>query len=117
MKRPNIDMKSKSAKYFVAQRLKGMSKSEAVKVAGISDIRNVNKFEETVTYKALEEKYKDHMLKHLGMDDVAAEHTKIILQDVNLNAKTAAIKLFLERVEPETIDPPSEDTMLVVMRR
>lgn len=110
-------MKSKSAKYFVAQRLKGMSKTEAIKVAGITDLRNVGKIEDTVTYRALEEKYKDHMLKHLGMDEVAGEHAKVIMQDVNLNAKTAAIKLFLERVEPETIDPPSEDTMLVVMRR
>lgn len=109
-------MNSKAAKYFVAQRIKGMSKSKAVKVAGISDIRNVNKFEESVTYKALEEKYKDVMLKHIGMDEVAEKHTEIIQQDKDRGAQLNAIKLFLERVEPEVAQKDDSERMIVVLR-
>lgn len=115
-KKPNINMKSKTAKYFVAQRVKGMSKTEAVKVAGISDVRNVTNIERTPTYRALEEKYKDHMLKHFGLEEAAQEHVKIIKQDQDKGAKLNAIKLFLERVEPEMQEKPDTDQMIVVLR-
>jgi len=115
-RKPNVNLKSKTAKYFVAHRIKGKTKTEAFKEAGLSDIRNVTNIERTQTYQALEEKYKDHMLKHLGLDQVAAEHATIILQNENLAAKTAAIKLFLERVEPEQKEQVQEDQMVVVLR-
>lgn len=109
-------MDTKAAKYFVAQRIKGMSKSRAVKEAGISDVRNVAKFENSQTYLQLEAKYKDHMLKHIGLEDTAEEHTKIIKQDKDLGAKLNAIKLFLERVEPEAQEQEENDKMIVVLR-
>lgn len=111
-----IDMDTKAAKYFVAQRIKGMSKSRAVKEAGISDVRNVAKFENSQTYLRLEEKYRDHMLKHIGLDETAEEHTKVIKQDKDLGAKMNAIKLFLERVEPEAQEQEENDKMIVVLR-
>lgn len=109
-------MDTKTAKYFVAHRIKGMSKTKAVKVAGISDVRNIQKFEALPSYKALEEKYKDVMLKHIGMDAVAEKHVEIINQDKDRGAQLNAIKLFLERVEPELNESKSDDQMIVVMR-
>lgn len=109
-------MSTKTAKYFVAQRVKGMSKTQAVKVAGISDVRNVSNYENSVTYKALEAKYKDVMLKHIGFDEVADRHTELIKQDQDKSASLNAIKLFLDRVEPEVQEKNDSDQMIVVLR-
>lgn len=109
-------MSTKAAKYFVAQRIKGMSKSKAVKVAGISSVNNVSHFENSVTYRALEEKYKDVMLKHIGLNEVADRHVELIKQDSDKSASLNAIKLFLDRVEPEVQEKNDSDQMIVVLR-
>lgn len=112
----HINMDTKAAKYFVAHRVKGMSKSRAVRAAGISDVRNVDKFENTVTYKNLEEKYKDKLLQHIGLDEVAEKHAEIIKQDKDRGAQLNAIKFFAERVEPEIKEKNDDEKMIVVLR-
>ena len=114
-KKKAINMESKVAKFFVAQRIKGMPKGKAARVAGIATTDTTH-YERLPTYKALEEKYKDKLLKHIGMDAVAAEHVKIIKQDKDNSAKLNAIKFFAERVEPEVHEKGDDDTMLVVLR-
>ena len=116
MKKKAINMESKVAKFFVAQRIKGMPKSKAAKVAGIS-LENTTNYERMPTYQALEEKYKDKLLKHIGMDEVAAEHVKLIIQDKDQGAKLNAIKFYTERVEPEVKESDSSEQMIVVLRK
>lgn len=113
---PTMNMGSKVGKYFVAHKVKGMSKADAARAAGISSVTNVGNYEKLPTFKALEIKYKDVMLKHIGMDSVAAEHTKNIEQDRDLGAKNKAIELFLKYVEPEVTQSKDDDTMIVVLR-
>lgn len=108
-------MESKVAKFFVAQRIKGMPKAKAAKAAGIS-LENTTNYERMPTYQALEEKYKDKLLKHIGMDEVALEHVKIIQQDQDKGAKLNAIKFYTERVEPEVKEKDDDDRMIVVLR-
>ncbi len=110
-----INMESKVAKFFVAQRVKGMPKYKAAKAAGIS-LENTTNYERMPAYKALEEKYKDKLLKHIGLDKVAEEQVKIIKQDRDLGAKLNAIKFYAERVEPEVKEDSDDDRMLVVLR-
>lgn len=108
-------METKVAKYFVAQRIKGMPKSKAASVAGVK-LTDTTNYERLPTFKALEEKYKDKLLKHIGMDQVAQEHVKIIKQDKDNSAKLNAIKFFAERVEPEVKERGDDDAMIVVLR-
>jgi hypothetical protein len=115
MKKKAINMESKVAKFFVAQRIKGMPKNKAAYHAGISP-ENTTNYERMATYKALEEKYKDKLLKHLGMDEVAEEHVKLIRQDKDQGAKLNAIKFYTERVEPEVKEDHDDDQMIVVLR-
>jgi hypothetical protein len=115
MKKKNIDLSSKVAKYFVAQRIKGLPKVKAARIAGISETNTTN-YERMPTYKAMEEKYADKLLKHLGMDEVAAEHIKIIQQDQDKGAKLNAIKFYAERVEPEAKQSGDDDKMVIVLR-
>lgn len=109
-------MTTKTAKYFVKHRLEGKTKTIAAKEAGISDVRNVTNIERTDTFKALEAKYADYLNEQIGMDEVAAEHIKNIKQDQDKGAKNAAIKMFLERVEPEALKRDEDEKMIVVLR-
>jgi len=116
MKKKTINMESKVAKYFVAQRIKGMPKHKAAMVAGINPTNTTN-YERFPTYKALEEKYADKLLKHIGMDEVAEEHVKLIRQDKDQGAKLNAIKFWTERVEPEVKESSESEQMIVVLRK
>lgn len=108
-------MESKVAKFFVASRVKGMPVAKAARVAGISKTNTTN-YTNMHTFKALEEKYKDKLLKHIGMDEVAAEHVKVIQQDKDQGAKLNAIKFYAERVEPEVKEERDDERMIVVLR-
>ena len=111
----NINMDTKVAKYFVARRIKGMGKVKAAQAAGISK-ENTTNYERMPTFQALEERYKDKLLKHIGLDETAQEHVKVIKQDKDLGAKLNAIKFFAERVEPEQNTSEDDDKMIVVLR-
>lgn len=108
-------MESKAAKFFVASRVKGLSPSKAARVAGIR-VSNTTNYRNTETYQALEERYKDKLLKHIGMDEVAKEHIKVIQQDKDQGAKLNAIKFYTERVEPEIKEDRDDERMIVVLR-
>lgn len=113
---PTMNMKSKVGKYFVAHRIKGLSKTAAIKAAGISSPTNIRNYENLPTYKRLEQKYADVITKQIGLDDVAIEHMKNIKQDQDKGAKNRAIELFLKYVEPETTEAKDDnDNMIVVL--
>ena len=109
-------MQSKSAKYFVNHNIKGMKKGVAAREAGISDVRNVGNIEKTETYQKLATKYAEVIKEQIGMEQVAFEHAKNIVQDQDKGAKNNAIKLFLERVEPEAQKKEKDDQLIVILR-
>lgn len=109
-------MSTKSAKYFVKHRIEGKTKSVAAKEAGISDVRNVTNIEKTDTYQKLDAKYADYLAERIGMGEVAEEHIKNIKQDQDKGAKNNAIKMFLERVEPEVLQKEDDEKMIIVLR-
>lgn len=109
-------MNSKSAKYFVAHHLDGMSKSAAIRVAGISDVRNIQNIEKTETYQTLSRRYAGKLESIISIDEVAEEHKKNIIQDQDRGAKNKAIEMYLNKVEPEERAKDDDDRMIVVMR-
>lgn len=108
-------MASKTAKYFVNHRLKGMKKMHALVAAGLGPTNQTN-IERTDTYQALEERYREVILKQLPMESVAAEHIKNILQDEDKGAKNKAIEMFLKKVEPEEMQKDEDEKLLVVLK-
>jgi len=110
-----IDMNSKTAKYFKAHRIDGKTKVQAIKVAGISNVKNTTNIERTATYQALERKYAKVLEDVISMDTVAAEHKKNILQDADKGAKNKAIQMFLDRVEPEAQQKEIDDQATVIL--
>ena len=114
-KTKSIDPNSKSARFFKAYRVKGLSKSEAARSIG-SDPRAVAKFEKSQTYQVLEQKYKDRLESKIGIEEVATEHAKIIKQDRDMSTKLNAIKFYKEQVEPEVHERRDDEKMIVVLR-
>jgi len=111
-----IDKNTKTYKYFKSHVLQGKTKTEAAKEAGISHVGNTTNIEKTKTFQALTLKYADSIQQVISMDEVAFEHTKNIVQDTDRGAKNAAIKMFLERVEPEAHKKEEEDKLIIVLR-
>jgi len=112
-----LNMNTKTAKYFMAHRVKGLPKSKAIIEAGIKDVRNAGNFEKLPSYQKLEALYKDTILKQIGLESVAAEHIKNIVQDQDKGAKNKAIEMFLHRVEPEVQQKEADDQVIVVLSR
>jgi len=111
-----INMDSKAAKYFKAHRLEGKTKTQAVKEAGISDVRNVGNMEKTEIYERLEQKYADVLGHQMPKDEVAKELIKNIRQDSDKGAKNTAIKMLMDRVEPEQQQKDEDEKMIVILR-
>lgn len=110
-------MNSKPAKYFVAKR-QGKTKAEAKAIAGYSAGTEVKDIESTQVVQYLEKKYyKDELLREIALSDIAKAHAEIIKQDKDLGARNTAIKLALERVEPETNPTEENETVLFVLKK
>lgn len=110
---PNMD--TKVALFWKARRQKGLGKRIAAREVGIRE-ENATNYERLPTFRALDEKYKDKLLKKMGMEDVADEQIKVIKQDRDLGAKLNAIKFYTERVEPEVREESDDEKMIVVLR-
>jgi hypothetical protein len=115
--KPSINMSSKTAKYFKAHVLEGMTKKDAMEKAGVKTLTNTTNIERTKTFQALQAKYADTIQKVISMEEVAFEHTKNIIQDQDKGAKNTAIKMFLERVEPDVQKLEDDDKLIIVLRK
>lgn len=107
-------LKTKSGKFWLELN-KGKSRKEAAKIAGINP-KNSGAVMRTENFQALERSsYKEEILKHITMAQVAQEQIKVIQQDKDLGAKNTAIKMFLEKVEPEgTVGEEKEKIQIIL---
>lgn len=112
-----VDMKSKAAKYFVAHRIEGRNKVQATKVAGITDPRNAQNIEKTKTYQILDRKYAEVLLERIPMEEVAEAHADNIRQKGDRGARNAAIKMLLDKVEPEALQRDADEQVVVILRQ
>lgn len=113
MKKP--DLNTKAGKLWVGMQ-KGKSKKEAAIEAGVNP-KNVSHVMKTDNYVALESSsYKEEILKHITMAQIAEEHMKVMTQDKDLGAKNTAIKMALEKIEPESSLGNEPDKILVILK-
>lgn len=110
-----VKLNGKPAKYFL-NRQKGMNKKDAAVAAGYTDNNNQTKIEQSDTYQAIEKHYKNALLDKVSLDDIAEEHIKNIKQDKDRGAKNVAIKMALEKIEPEAKRDDDDDRVMVILR-
>lgn len=97
---PNVH--TRIGKYFVARKVKNMTKKDAQIEAGFSGVHHGQRIEATKQYQELERFYRDVIIEKMSLSDIADEHIKVMKQDKDLSSKMGGIKLALERIEPES---------------
>lgn len=112
-KKPNLD--TKTARYFLARQA-GNNQAEALKAAGYG-VSNSQPgvIEKSEEYKEIKEYFKDHLLKQISLEGIAKELIKNIEQDKDKGAKNTAIKMALDKIEPEAGSNDNDDQVLVVL--
>ncbi len=110
------DLKNTNAgKYLTARHKKGMNKSQAAQEIGI-DPRNVPQLEKTEVYQALEKKYfKDDLTDVISMRQIAEKLADNIMQDKDKGASNAAIKIALDKLEPDRVSDNAENERVFVI--
>lgn len=115
MKKPPIDITSRPAKYYLAKK-QGANKREALKIAGYGNGNQSSQVEQSKAYKEIKEYFSDHLLKEISLKDIAKELKKNIVQDNDRGAKNTAIKLALDKIEPEDRIKDNDDDIVVILR-
>ena len=110
-----VSLSGKPAKYFM-NRQKGMNKKDAAVAAGYTDNNNQSKIELSKTYQTIEKSYKNVLIEKVTMEQIADEHKKNIMQDQDKGAKNAAIKMALDKIEPEAPPGDDDDKVMVILR-
>ena len=111
-KKPSLN--NRPGKYFI-NRTKGHNKTESARLAGyLSPSKNTGKIERTQQYQKIIAYYKDTLLDKISLAEIADEHIKNIIQDVDRGAKNKAIEMALHKIEPEVRGGDGEHEMILV---
>lgn len=103
------DLNTKTGRYAIA-RLKTTTKKEAAIIAGMNPT-NVSRVENSPSYLAIKETFKDALLRHITVDQLNARLAQIAINSEDNNSLNA-IKLAKEIIEPEAT-PKTPDTVQV----
>lgn len=106
------DFTLKSGKLFLAQQ-KGLKDIDACKVAGIAP-KNITNLEATKNYQRCEKSFKDAILDKTTINNLADELLKNIVQDNDKGAKNNAIKMALDKIEPDNIQAQAQQVNIVL---
>jgi hypothetical protein len=109
------DLEKKSGKMWLEIQ-RGKTPAEAARAVGI-DPTNASHAIQTKNYQALEHSsFKEEILKHILMPQIAEEHVKLINQDTDRGVKLAAIKLAYDKIEPEGAITTEKEKIIVVLK-
>ena len=106
------DFTMKSGKLFLAQQ-RGLKDIEACKIAGITE-ENITNLERTNNYKNCVQSFKDALLDKTTLNILADELLKNIVQDNDKGAKNNAIKIAIDKIEPDKIPQQAQQVNIVL---
>jgi hypothetical protein len=123
MRRTKFKIKSsletRTGKYFMA-RSSGKTKKDSALEAGYpmsTALHSAAKIEENQEFKYLQNHYKDSLLDKISLDELAEEHIKTIRQDRDLGAKNTALKMALDKIEPNATPSEDDNKVLVILSK
>ncbi len=108
-------LNTKVGKYYQAVK-NGKTKKEATILAGYRTVSHTSSIEKSKTYQEIDKHFKGELLQQTTMGNIAHELLKVISQDAELGPKVAAIKLALEKIEPQNTPQDVEERVVVVIR-
>ena len=112
------DLDSKVGKYAV-NRNKGLTKKESAIRAGYSPSmanHGTKQIENTAMYQEIERVFfKDELLKQTDLQEIGAELLKNVRQDSDKGAKNNAIRIALDKLEPEEKQKGDDERVFVLL--
>lgn len=115
-KQPEIH--TKVGKYFLAVK-SGKTKKEAQVVAGYAMANKSSQIEKSSEYQALEKHFNTSFLAQMTMDELAGYLMDNIKQEgqdkIDRNARNGAIKIALDKLEPEGNKPSDEGAKVMIV--
>ena len=111
-----IDLNTKVGKYFTAKKL-GKTKTEASIVAGYADPNHTTRIEKTKAYQTIERYYKHELLNQISLKEIAEINARNMRQERDIGGSNTAIKLALEKLEPENIPEDRNEKVIVVLSK
>jgi hypothetical protein len=97
----------------------GKTKKEAQIVAGYKGVQHVTQIERSKTYQAIQSVFKDEFTAKMKISELADYLIDNIKQEgqdrPDRNARNAAIKIALDKIEPDNRPMESEEKVLVVI--
>ncbi len=117
-KKPSLH--TKVGKYFMAIQ-EGKPKTEAQIIAGYAGINHSAQIEKTQEFQALTSFFKDSFLQKMSMDelsDALIDNIKQTGQErLDRAARNGAIKIALDKLEPENQKTDTQDKVLIVLSK
>lgn len=95
-------------------RLKGLNKEDSKRAAGYSPNTLTTTIENSDAYKRIS--LGDQIKAQISEQEIIAKHRANILQDKDIGASNAAIKMAYERIEPDNAAPEVAERVIVVLK-
>ena|SRR3990167_3188645 len=111
----SIDLNTKVAKYYLNRR-KGMKKTEAAISAGYADGKQCTEAEKTKEYQKLQVYFKDELMKQTTVQEIASLLHRNMSQERDIGGSNNAIKLALEKLEPNEHHEDDGDRVVVILK-
>jgi len=110
-----IDKNSKAYKYYEAKKL-GRTKKQAALEAGysLSTATQPTAIEKTQDYQIVERHFKDELLTKISLGEIADALSYNIRQETQLGARNEAIKIALDKIEPDKVIEENEQVLIVI---
>jgi len=105
------------AEKYVLAKAQGMSKEDAKRRAQYAPSTSSTAIERTEVYQEAEKSLKSAILGQITQDELAEYLVRNAKQEENINASNNAIKLAMDRVEPEQREDKGSEEVLVIMKK
>lgn len=102
-------------KYYLARK-KGLNKTESKTLAGYAPSTLPSTIENTIEYQKIQRFFKDELLEQISMREIATALKNNIVQDTDRGAKNQAIKIALDKLEPDQVKDDKDQQVVVVLR-
>lgn len=109
------DLNSTAGKYYKARKT-AKTKKEAAEIIGVTP-QYISAIEQSKTYQEIVRYFKDDLLEIIDQKTIAQELKKNIVQDEDRGAKNQAIKIAIERIEPEAKQSNEDDRVIVILKQ
>lgn len=112
-----MSIKKQRRKYFNKREIEDKTQKEALIAGGFNtETNHGTRIEGSKAYADLKERYKDVLLDNISLDEIAHEHISNIKQEKDRGAKNTAIKMAIDKIEPQEQEAVETGDVEIIVR-